>query len=448
MRAGSCWPVRSRTPATLDAIRDALAMPLLVVRLEVPLEVVEARLGGAPTRGRADDLARAREWFAAGPGVELEDAVLDGTLPVATVAERVLELAGWHDRRSAPPTGSDARGTMRPCGSTTSSWSGSSRATSSRSATCCAPRTSRAGRWRTCSSSPTPSPPPCGATCAWATREAPGHPLLRAEIASLYDEVAPDEVLVFSGAEEAIFIVANVLLGPGDHAIVMWPAYQSLHEVARATGADVTLHELRAEDGWAIDVEALRAQVTPRTKLIVVNVPHNPTGYVPDAATYDAIADIAADAGATLLSDEVYRFLEHPGTDRLPAGAEVGPHGVSVGVMSKSFALAGLRIGWLATHDAGLLDRAARFKDYTTICASAPAEILGLIALRARDEVLARSRGIVDAQPRAAGRVLRAPGRPDRAGPGRAAGRSGSRRSPPACRSTGSPRSCSRPRAC
>ena len=226
--------------------------------------------------------------------------------------------------------------------------------------------------------------------------EAPGHPLLRREIAALYEGIAPDEVLVFSGAEEAIFIVANVLLGPGDHAIVTWPAYQSLHEVARSTGADVTLHELRAEDGWAIDVEALRAQVTPRTKLIVVNVPHNPTGYVPDVATYRAISDIAADAGATLLSDEVYRFLENDGTDRLPAGADVGPHGVSVGVMSKSFALAGLRIGWLATHDAGLLDRAARFKDYTTICASAPAEILSLIALRARDDVLARSGGIVD----------------------------------------------------
>ncbi len=227
--------------------------------------------------------------------------------------------------------------------------------------------------------------------------EAPGHPLLRAEIATLYGTIAADEVLVFSGAEEAIFVTANVLLGPGDHAIVAWPAYQSLHEVARATGADVTLHELRAENGWAIDLDVLRAQVTSRTKLIVLNVPHNPTGYVPDPATYRAVAEIAAEAGATLLSDEVYRFLEHEGTERPPAGADVGPHGVSVGVMSKSFALAGLRIGWLATHDAALLDRAARFKDYTTICASAPAEILSLIALRAKDRALARSRAIVDA---------------------------------------------------
>ncbi len=227
--------------------------------------------------------------------------------------------------------------------------------------------------------------------------EAPGHPLLRREIATLYDSIAPDEVLVFSGAEEAIFVASNVLLRPGDHAIVVWPAYQSLHEVARAAGADVTLHELRAADGWAIDVDLLRRQVTPRTRLIVVNVPHNPTGALPDAATYRAVAAIAADAGATLLSDEVYRFLELDPTDRLPAGADVGPHGVSVGVMSKSFALAGLRIGWLATHDTRLLDAAARFKDYTTICASAPAEILSLIALRGRDTVLARSRGIVDA---------------------------------------------------
>ena len=226
--------------------------------------------------------------------------------------------------------------------------------------------------------------------------EAPGHPLLRAEIATLYDSISPEEVLVFSGAEEAIIATANVLLDPGDHAIVVWPAYQSLHAIARAAGADVTLHELRAANAWAIDIDLMRRQVTPRTKLIVVNVPHNPTGALPDAATYRAVAEIAAEAGATLLSDEVYRYLEFDPLDRLPAGADVGAHGVSVGVMSKSFALAGLRIGWLASHDARLLDAAARFKDYTTICASAPAEILSLIALRAREAVLTRSRSIVD----------------------------------------------------
>lgn len=227
--------------------------------------------------------------------------------------------------------------------------------------------------------------------------EAPGHPLLRAEIATLYDTIAADEVLTFSGAEEAIFVAATVLLGPGDHAIVTWPAYQSLHEVARSTGADVTLHELHASEDWAIDVDRLRAEVTPRTRMIVVNAPHNPTGMVPDEATYREVAAIAAEAGATLFSDEVYRFLEFDPAVRLPAGADVGPHGVSLGVMSKSFAMAGLRIGWLATHDRALLDAAARYKDYLTICASAPSEILALVALRARETVLRRSRAIVEA---------------------------------------------------
>jgi len=223
-----------------------------------------------------------------------------------------------------------------------------------------------------------------------------GHPLLRREIASLYETVTEDEVLVFSGAEEAIFVLANVLLGPGDHAIVGWPSYQSLHEVARFAGAEVTLHELRGEDGWTIDVERLRGELRPSTKLIVINAPHNPTGSMPDLSTFRAIVDLAADAGATLLVDEVYRFLERDPLDRLPAGADAAPHGASIGVMSKSFALAGVRIGWLATHDARLLDAAARFKDYTTICASAPSEILSIIALRARDVVLGRSRSIVE----------------------------------------------------
>jgi aspartate/methionine/tyrosine aminotransferase len=227
--------------------------------------------------------------------------------------------------------------------------------------------------------------------------ESTGHPLLRREIASLYAGLEADDVLVFAGAEEGIFCLVNVLLGPGDHAVVTWPGYQSLYEIARATGAEVTLHELREAADWRLDLDLLRSQVTPATKLIVVNAPHNPTGMLPDRATFDGLVALAEDAGAHLLMDEVYRFLEFADSDRLPAGAEVLERGVSLGVMSKSFAMAGLRIGWLATRDHSLLARCAAFKDYTTICASAPSEILALIGLRAREAVLDRSRGIVEA---------------------------------------------------
>ena len=227
--------------------------------------------------------------------------------------------------------------------------------------------------------------------------ESTGHPLLRREIAALYETIEPDDVLTFAGAEEAVFCLANVLLGPGDHAVVTWPAYQSLYEVGRAAGADVTLHELHESDGWAIDIDRLRAQVTPATRLIVVNTPHNPTGMLADRATYDNIAAIAAESGAYLLVDEVYRNLEFDESDRLPASADVLDRGISLGVMSKAYALAGLRIGWLATHDRDLLARLMAFKDYTTICSSAPSEILSIVALRARERVLARSRGIIAA---------------------------------------------------
>lgn len=225
--------------------------------------------------------------------------------------------------------------------------------------------------------------------------ESTGHPLLRAEIAALYDTIEPDDVLVFAGAEEAIFCLASTLIGPGDHAIVTFPGYQSLYEVARAAGGDVTLLELREEDRWSLDVGRVRAALRPSTRLVVVNAPHNPTGMLPDPAAWRELVAVCAAAGVHLLADEVYRYLEFDPDDRLIAGADALPLGVSLGVMSKSFAMAGLRIGWLATHDRALLRRVAAFKDYTTICSSAPSEVLALIALRSRDVVLGRSRAIV-----------------------------------------------------
>jgi aspartate/methionine/tyrosine aminotransferase len=118
---------------------------------------------------------------------------------------------------------------------------------------------------------------------------------------------------------------------------------------------------------------------------------------LPDRATFDRLVAIAQASGPYLLVDEVYRDLEFDPADRLPAAVDACAGGISLGVMSKSFAMAGLRIGWLATHDRDLLARCAAFKDYTTICSSAPSEILALIGLRARDRVLARSRAIVAA---------------------------------------------------
>lgn len=226
--------------------------------------------------------------------------------------------------------------------------------------------------------------------------EPSGHPLLRQEIASL-DDLAADDILVCAGAGEAIFLTLHALIGPGDHAVVVWPAYQSLHEVARGAGASVSLVELRHSKRWQLDLAEIQAALRPETRVVAVNFPHNPTGAHVSRADLAALVAICEARGITLLSDEVYRFLEYDAGDRLPAAAALGEQAVSIGVMSKSFALAGLRIGWMATRDRALLARAAALKDYTTICNAAPSEILALIALRARETVLSRSRAIVRA---------------------------------------------------
>lgn len=225
--------------------------------------------------------------------------------------------------------------------------------------------------------------------------ESAGHPLLRAAAAGLYAGVAADEILI-AAPEELIFIAMNVLLAPGDHVIVTFPAYQSLYEAATALGAAVTRWTFQlAGDEWRLDLAALERSITPATKLLVVNFPHNPTGFLPSRAAWDAIIGLARRHGLFIFSDEMYRLLEHGAGGPLPSAVEQYERGIALSGLSKAFALPGLRIGWLATHDRAFLARAAAFKDYTTICNSAPAELLGVMALRAGERILARNRAII-----------------------------------------------------
>jgi len=225
--------------------------------------------------------------------------------------------------------------------------------------------------------------------------ESPGHPLLRAEIARMYQQISPEQIIV-AAPEELIFIAMHTLLRAGDHIIYTAPAYQSLYAVARAIGCAATPWYLHPEaDHWRLAIDNLEGMITQRTKLLVINFPHNPTGYLPTRADLERIVQLARTYNLYLFSDEMYRLLEYEPQTRLPSLADHYERAIALSGMSKTFGLPGLRIGWLATQQAALPQQWLRLKDYTTICNSAPSEILALIGLRAGARLAQRSLAIV-----------------------------------------------------
>ena len=224
-----------------------------------------------------------------------------------------------------------------------------------------------------------------------------GTPELREAIAGTYEHVDADHVLPFAGAEEALFWAMQELVGPGDHAVVTVPCYQAMETVTVATGADVSALVPRREDGWALDLDDLRGLLRPNTKLVAVNFPHNPTGYVPDEATFRELVTLCDERGIRLFCDEVYRGIEVDPARTIPQAADLSQTALSLNVASKAYGLPGLRIGWLACRDRSLLERLEKRKHYTSICNAGPAEYLAAVALRHREAIWERNRGIVAA---------------------------------------------------
>ncbi len=223
-----------------------------------------------------------------------------------------------------------------------------------------------------------------------------GSPGLRAQIATTYETLTTQHILCFAGAQEAIFTAMTVLLTPQDHAIVVTPNYQSAETIPLGICA-VTGVALDPERDWDLDVEQISAAIRSNTRLLSINFPNNPTGKVLPRASFDALVEVCRRHGLWLFSDEVHRLTEREESVRLPQAVDVYERAISLGVMSKAYGLPGLRIGWLACKDRDLLVRLERRKHYLSICNSAPSEALAVIALKARERILARNRRIIRA---------------------------------------------------
>jgi aspartate/methionine/tyrosine aminotransferase len=219
---------------------------------------------------------------------------------------------------------------------------------------------------------------------------------LREAIAAMYPRTGPEDVLVTTGAIEANFLVAQALLGPGDRAVVEFPAYQQLYSVPASTGAEVRLWELseaqayRPDFGW-FESLAPRGQAL---RLLTINHPHNPTGSLLGPVEMQRMVGLAESRGAYLHSDEVYRGLTLDETlPPSPSAREYSDRAIVVGSMSKAWGLSGSRIGWIA-GPRDVVRRCGEIRDYVSICPSAAGQRLALLALRNKDAVMARNRDL------------------------------------------------------
>ncbi|MEO6223791.1 MAG: aminotransferase class I/II-fold pyridoxal phosphate-dependent enzyme [Vicinamibacterales bacterium] len=225
--------------------------------------------------------------------------------------------------------------------------------------------------------------------------EARGTLALRTALASTYESVSPDQILVTTGAIEANYLLFNVLLDAGDHVIAPYPAYQQLYTVPRAIGCDVSLWNVGPETGYRYDVDALERLVTSNTRLIIVNTPHNPTGAMlspADAARVYALADAV---GAWVIGDEAYRWLSVPDGDAFaPPVVDMGARGISVGTLSKPYGLPGLRIGWIAGPP-DVVERCWGMRDYISLSPGKLNDALACLGLKHHDKIVARNREII-----------------------------------------------------
>lgn len=224
--------------------------------------------------------------------------------------------------------------------------------------------------------------------------ESTGNPLLKTEITGLYNSIQPENVNVVV-PEEGIFIAMNCLLEKGDHVISTFPGYQSLFEIANSLGCEVSKWTPDYKNGWQFDVEKIKSLVQRNTKLIVINFPHNPTGATISEKELKEIIALCRQNNILLFSDEMYRFLEYNPKDRLPSASDLYENAVSLFGLSKSFALPGLRIGWLISKNKNRMQDFSHFKDYTTICNNAPGEILAIMALRNKQAIFRRNLQII-----------------------------------------------------
>ena len=220
-----------------------------------------------------------------------------------------------------------------------------------------------------------------------------GREAMRAAVARIHTGATADNVLITTGTSEANFLALTTLVERGDDVAIVMPNYMQVHGLARGLGANVREVWLHEDEGWRLDLDRLRMAVTPKTTLICICTPNNPTGQILSEADLDGIAEVARRSGVWILSDEVYRGAELDGVES-PSMWGRYERVVVTGGLSKAYGLPGLRIGWIVAPPERI-DAAWAQKDYTTIAIASVSEVLAEAALTRREALLERTRKII-----------------------------------------------------
>lgn len=221
-----------------------------------------------------------------------------------------------------------------------------------------------------------------------------GAPLFREGICNLYKTLSKEEVVTTHGAAGANHHVFYSLIESGDRVISIMPTYQQLYSIPESYGADVHMLHLKNENQFLPDLDELRRLAVPGTKMICINNPNNPTGALMSNKMLRQIVEIARSIDAYVLCDEVYRHLTQM-DEWCESIVDLYEKGISVSSMSKVFSLAGLRLGWIASHDKDVIKSCLSHRDYNLVSCGMFDEAVAGIALQHSDKLLSRNRSIV-----------------------------------------------------
>lgn len=223
-----------------------------------------------------------------------------------------------------------------------------------------------------------------------------GNPKLRENIAALYSGCTSSNVLVTVGAIEANYNSIHTLLQPGDEIAIMLPNYMQIWGIAKNHGLKMNIFHLCEDNGWQVNLDELNQAVTPKTKLIAVCNPNNPTGYILTHGEMNAIINAAEGVGAWILADEVYTGAERINDEETPSFYGRYDKVTAVGSLSKAYGLPGLRVGW-AVGPTDTIDKIWRRHEYTTLSTSIFSNKLAALALsvKVRPRIIQRTRNYI-----------------------------------------------------